>query len=78
MRKILIGLVGISLLAAGGYFGANLWAKQRVEKEVEAAFAAIRSRGSSATYGAVRFDLASRTVSVADITVETPTQPGRW
>jgi hypothetical protein len=76
MRKILIGLVGVVLVGAGGYFGANLWAKQRVEKEVEAAFAAIRSRGGSATHGAVRFDLASRTVSVADITVETPTQPG--
>jgi hypothetical protein len=49
MRKILIGLVCVALVAAGGYFGANVWAKQRAEKEVEASFATIRSGGGSAS-----------------------------
>jgi hypothetical protein len=71
MRKILIGLVCVALVAAGGYFGANVWAKQRAEKEVEAGLAAIRSAGGTATRGAVKYDLVSRTLSVDDITVET-------
>lgn len=73
MKRILIGLVVAAVLAAGGWFGFNLYAQHRATAEVEAAFEQIRSGGGKASHGKVAFDLPSRTLTIEDINVE----PGR-
>lgn len=75
MVKILIGLVAAIVVAAGGFFGVELYVQQRVEGEVDAAFAAVRATGSRASHGKVSFDLWSRTITVADISGESAAQP---
>ncbi|MCP3443775.1 hypothetical protein [Bradyrhizobium sp. CCGUVB14] len=75
MKRILIGLVAIAVLAAGGWFGFNLYAKHRVTAEVETAFELIRAGGNKASHGKVAFDLVTRTLTVEDIAVERTAQP---
>ena len=70
MRKILIGLVVLVLLAAGGYFGVTKWAQVRAEKEVDAAFETMRAAGLTAAHGAVGFDLIRRTLFVDDVVIQ--------
>jgi hypothetical protein len=74
MRRILIGLIALALLAGGGWLGFNLYVQHRATAEVEAAFDQIRSRGGKASHGKVAFDVASRTLTVEDITVESGQQ----
>ena len=74
MKRILIGLVVAAVLAAGGWFGFNLYAQHRAAAEVEAAFEQIRSGGGKASHGKIAFDLPSRTLTIEDINVE-PAQP---
>ncbi|WP_298880405.1 hypothetical protein [uncultured Bradyrhizobium sp.] len=73
MKRILIGLIAAAVLAAGGWFGFNLYAQHRVMAEVEAAFEHIRSQGGKASHGKVAFELSSRTLTIENIDVE----PGR-
>jgi hypothetical protein len=75
MRRILIGLVVLAVFAVAGFFGLQLYAQARAEREVAAAFAAIRAAGNSASHGKVGFDLLSRTLSVADVAVQSTAQP---
>ena len=75
MVKILAGLVAAIVIAAGGYFGLELYVQQRVASEVDTAFADLRATGAKATHGKVSFDLWSRTVTVADIFGESAAQP---
>ncbi|WP_027523895.1 hypothetical protein [Bradyrhizobium sp. Ec3.3] len=70
MRRILIGLIALALLAGGGWLGFNLYAQHRVTADVEAAFDQIRGRGGKANHGKVAFDLMTRTLTVEDIAVE--------
>lgn len=70
MKRILIGLIVAAILAAGGWFGFNLYAQHRAVAEVEAAFEQIRSGGGKASHGKVEFDLMSRTLTIDDINVE--------
>ena len=44
MKRILIGLIAVAVLAAGGWFGFNLYAKHRVTAEIETAFEQIPTR----------------------------------
>ena len=74
MKRILIGLIAVAVLAAGGWFGFNLYAKHRATAEVEAAFEQMRSGGGKASHGKVAFELATRTLTIEDIAVE-PAQP---
>src|SRR5690242_17833483 len=76
MLKILGGLLAAVLIAAGGYFGFEFYVHQRVARDIDAAFAGIRENGGKASHGKVAFDLWTRTVTVADISVESPAQPG--
>jgi hypothetical protein len=69
LRKALIGLAGVALLGSCGYFVATALAARSASEEVEAVFEALRATGASATHGEVTFDLASRTLVVADIVI---------
>jgi hypothetical protein len=75
MVKILMGLVAAIVIAAGGFFGFEFYMQHRVAGEVEAAFEQIRATGSKANHGKVSFDLLNRTVTVADVAVESAAQP---
>ena len=72
-RKALIGLASVALLGSCGYFAATALAARNASEEVEATFQALRAAGASASHGEVTFDLASRTLVIADIVI---TQPG--
>ncbi|MDH2340830.1 hypothetical protein [Bradyrhizobium sp. SSUT77] len=69
MKRILIGLIAAAVLAAGGWFGFNLYAKHRATAEIEAAFEQIRSQSGKASHGKVEFDVMSRTLTIEDIAV---------
>ena len=73
--KLLAALIAAVVIATGGYFGLEFYVQQRVEGEVEAAFAALRATGAKASRGKVGFDLWSRTITVADISGESGAQP---
>ena len=75
MKRILIGLIVVAVLAAGGWFGFNLYVQHRATAEVEAAFDGLRAGGGKASHGKVAFDLTSRTLTIEDIAVEPAGQP---
>jgi len=69
MKRILIGLVVAAALAAGGWFGFNLYVQHRATAEVEAAFEQMRASGGKASHGKIGFELATRTLTVDNISV---------
>ena len=75
MVKILMGLAAVVVIAVGSFFGFEFYAQHRVTGDVEAAFAQIRAGGGKASHGKVSFDLKSRTLAIADIAIESATQP---
>ncbi|MGX4772258.1 hypothetical protein ACWAUC_21000 [Bradyrhizobium guangdongense] len=75
MKRILIGLIVAAVLAAGGWFGANLYAKHRATAEIEAAFEQIRKAGGKASHGKIGFDLPTRTLSIEDIVIDPGKEP---
>lgn len=70
MKRILIGLIALVVIAGGGWFGFNAYVQHRATAEVDAAFEQLRAGGSKASHGKVVFDLATRTLTVDDIAVE--------
>lgn len=70
MKRILIGLIVAAVLAAGGWFGFNLYANHRAVAEVEAAFEQMRASGGKASHGNIAFDAMSRTLTIENINVE--------
>ncbi|HLG85198.1 MAG TPA: hypothetical protein VKY22_29730 [Bradyrhizobium sp.] len=75
MKKIVIGLAALVVLAAAGYFGFLYVAQSRAAAGVETAFAGMRSSGAKASHGTISYDPWKRTISIADIATETATQP---
>jgi len=75
MKRILIGVLALVVIAAAGLLGTRGYAQRRAEQEVEAAFEQIRSTGAKADHGKVAFDPWTRTLSVADVHTETASQP---
>lgn len=75
MKRILISLIVAAVLAAGGWFGFNLYAQHRATAEIEAAFEQIRKQGGKASHGKVGFDLMSRTLTIEDIAVVPGNEP---
>lgn len=75
MKRILIGLIAVTVLAAGGWFSFSLYAKHRVTAEIEAAFEQIRSGGGKASHGKIGFDLPSRTLTIEEVNVEPAKAP---
>jgi len=75
MKRVLIGVLALAVVAIAGLFGINWYAQNRAAREVETTFDQIRSTGAKAAHGKVSFDLWTRTLSIADITGETASQP---
>ncbi len=75
MKKILLGVGAVVVVAAAGFFGFDFYLQHRVKGEVEAAFAQIRATGAKASHGKVSFDARSRTVTIVDIAAETTSEP---
>ncbi len=75
MKRILIGVLALVVIAVAGFFGLDWYAQRRAIREVEAAFEQIRSTGAKADHGKVAFDLWTRTLSIADIHSETASEP---
>ncbi|WP_407154295.1 hypothetical protein [Bradyrhizobium sp. STM 3557] len=75
MKRVLIGVLALAVVAIAGLFGINWYAQNRAAREVETAFDQIRSTGAKADHGKVSFDLRTRTLSIADITAEMASQP---
>ncbi|RTM09350.1 MAG: hypothetical protein EKK33_26525, partial [Bradyrhizobiaceae bacterium] len=69
MKRILIGLIVIIALGAGGWFGFNLYVQHRATSEVEAAFEQIRAGGGKASHGKIAFELGTRTLTIEDIAI---------
>jgi hypothetical protein len=70
MKRLLIGVIAVAVLAVGGWFGFNMYVQRRATAEVEAAFAQIRASGGKASHGRIAFDLPTRTLAVEDIAVD--------
>ncbi|MGJ5179063.1 hypothetical protein ACQR16_12765 [Bradyrhizobium oligotrophicum] len=75
MTRVLIGIFVAVALGMAGVIGAPWYAQNRAEHEVEASFAQIRQNGTTASHGKVAFDLWSRKLSIADVKIESATQP---
>jgi hypothetical protein len=75
MVKILLGLVTAVIIAAGGFFGFEIYTQHRIATEIDAAFAQIRAGGAKASHGPISVDLLKHTVTIADIAAETTAQP---
>jgi hypothetical protein len=74
MKRVLIGLIAVAALAAGGWLGFNLYVQHRALAEVEAAFEQVRSDGGKASHDKVAFDLMTRTLTIEEVNVE-PRRP---
>lgn len=74
MKRILIGLIALVVIAAGGWFGFNAFVQHRATAEVDAAFEQLRSGGNKASHGKVAFDLATRTLTIEDVAIESAEQ----
>ena len=70
MKRVLIGLIALVVIAAGGWLGFNFYVQHRATSEVDAAFERIRTSGGKASHGKVAFDLGSRTLTIEDIALE--------
>ncbi|MTV13353.1 MULTISPECIES: hypothetical protein [Bradyrhizobium] len=74
MKKILLGLIAVVVIAAAGFFGFDFYAQRRVTRDVEAAFEQVRATGAKASHGKITFDTRSRTLTIADVATESGTQ----
>jgi hypothetical protein len=70
MKKVLVGILVVALVAIGGYFGASQWARMQTEREVEAVFDAMRAAGLTARHGAIGVGLLGRTFVIDDVVVQ--------
>jgi hypothetical protein len=75
MVKILLGLVAVVVIAAGGFLGFEYYTQHRIAGDIDATFEQIRAAGGKASHGKVSFDLKSRTLRMDDIVTESATQP---
>jgi hypothetical protein len=75
MKKILLGLVAVLVIAVGGFFGFQFYVQQRIAGEIDTAFDQIRSAGGKAGHGKVSFDPLKHTVTIAEIEVQSASQP---
>ena len=71
MKRILIGLIVVAVVAAGGWFGFNLYVQHRATAEVEAAFEQMRASKAARRATARSPSIcATRTLTIEDIAVD--------
>ena len=70
MRKILIGFAAAVVILAGAVFAGGQWLQYQVERDVAAAFAALRPALGAAAYGRPQFNPWTRTVRINDVALE--------
>ncbi|MDU6749742.1 MAG: hypothetical protein E6447_18945, partial [Bradyrhizobium sp.] len=75
MNRIVAGVLVAIVLGTAAFLGGPWYAQNRAEREVEASFAQIRQNGATASHGKVVFDLWTRKLSIADVKIESATQP---
>ena len=75
MNRIVAGVLVAIVLGTAAFLGVPWYAQNRAEREVEASFAQIRQNGATASHGRVVFDLWTRKLSIADVKIESATQP---
>jgi hypothetical protein len=75
MKRVLTGALALVVIAIAGLFVIHWYVQDRAAREVETAFAQIRSTGAKASHGKVSFDPLTQTVTIADIAAETGSQP---
>jgi len=74
MKQILMAVIAVIVVGIAGFFGFDWYVQSRALREVDTAFAQIRSSGGKADHGKVSFDLRTRTLTIADITNEPAAQ----
>ncbi|WP_127092134.1 hypothetical protein [Aquabacter cavernae] len=72
MKKFLVGLVALIVLAGAGFWGVTSYAHMRAQSEVEAVFQGLRASGRTAQHGPVGFDLFAKTLDIPDISILEP------
>jgi hypothetical protein len=75
MRKVIVSLVVVLVVGAGGYFGVDYWAQNAVAREVDAMLDGWRASVGSATRGRIELDLWARTVRITDVVVQPRSEP---
>ncbi|MGU3495672.1 hypothetical protein ACLBXM_16655 [Xanthobacteraceae bacterium A53D] len=69
MKKLVVGIVVLGVVGAGGYFGFTQYVQSRAKSDVEAVFATLRQQGATATYKDVSFTLSGRVLTVNGVDI---------
>ncbi|MGE4373837.1 MAG: hypothetical protein AB7E29_13250 [Xanthobacter sp.] len=69
MKKIVIGIGVVVVLAIAGGTGLDLWLKQRVHSEVEQSFSTLRASGVEADFAATGFSVLDRKVTIDNVRI---------
>ncbi|MGQ3674389.1 hypothetical protein ACT6QH_02650 [Xanthobacter sp. TB0139] len=69
MKKIVIGIGVVVVLAIAGGTGLDLWLKQRVHSEVEQSFSTLRASGVEAEFAATGFNTLDRRVTIDNVRI---------
>jgi hypothetical protein len=70
MRKLIVSLIVVLVVGAGGYFGLDYWAQHAVAREIDAMLDGWRASIGSATRGRIEVDVLKRAVKVTDVVVQ--------
>src|SRR5262249_10264900 len=73
--RILAGIGAAAAAPAAAAYAQDQSLQLRVEREVDARFAAIRTTLGPATHGAVQFDAWTRTIRIHDIALQPKVMP---
>ena len=77
MRKILAGfIVALAIGIPAVYFGMPWWAEYKAVQELDATLEMLRRTGAKASRGAVSYDPWTRTLKVADLSIQ-PADPAK-
>ncbi len=69
MRKIVLGIAVVAVLAVVGGFGFQAWLKNKVQSEVENSFAGLRASGVNATFTGTNVALLDRKVTISGVRI---------
>ncbi len=69
MRKIVLGIAVVAVLAVIGGFGFQAWLKNKVQSEVENSFASLRASGVNASFTGTNVALLDRKVTISGVRI---------